>query len=86
MGYYIAKTKDRLYALVRTEQGTTHNAIVFQNCMRSNMIAVRGRSFGDWHNSPHEQRIELRGQKSSSLTSVAKDNLLFEMYEENQSA
>ena len=59
--------------------------------MRSNVIAVRGRSIGDWYNSPHEQRIELRGQKSSSLTSVAKDNLLFEMYEEkmyeeNQSA
>ena len=54
--------------------------------MRSEIVAVRGRSIGDWHNSPHEQRIELRGQKSSSLTSVAKDNLLFEMYEENQSA
>lgn len=54
--------------------------------MRSEIIAVRGRSVGDWYNSSHEQRIELRGQKSSSLTSVAKDNLLFEMYEENQSA
>jgi hypothetical protein len=53
--------------------------------MRSNVIAVRGRSIDDWYNSPHEQRIELRGQKSSSLTSAAKDNLLFEMYEENQS-
>lgn len=49
--------------------------------MRSNIIAVRGRSFGDWHNSPHEQRIELRGQKTSSFISVAKDNLLFELYE-----
>ena len=54
--------------------------------MKSEIIAVGGRSIGDWCNSPHEQRIELRGQKTSSLTSVAKDNLLFEMYEENQSA
>ena len=46
------------------------------------MIAVRGRSVGDWwYNSPHEQRIELRGQKSSSLTSVAKDNMLLIVYE-----
>jgi hypothetical protein len=49
--------------------------------MRSNVIAVRGRSIGDWHNSPHEQKIELRGQKSSSLTSVAKDNMLLIVYE-----
>lgn len=54
--------------------------------MKSEIIAVRGRSIGDWYNSPHEQRIELRGQKSSSVTSVANDNLIFEMYEENQSA
>ena len=47
--------------------------------MRSEIIAVRGRSIGDWYNSLHEQRIELRGQKSSSLTSVAKDNLLFDL-------
>ena len=51
--------------------------------MRSEIIAVRGRSICDWYNSPHEQRIELIGKKSSSITSVAKDNLLFEMYEEN---
>ena len=45
------------------------------------MIAVRGRSVGDWYDSPHEQRIELRGQKTSSLTSVAKDNMLLIVYE-----
>ena len=49
--------------------------------MRSEIIAVRGRSVGDWYNSPHEQIIELRGQKkSSSLTSVAKDNMLLIVY------
>ena len=52
--------------------------------MRSEIIAVRGRSIGDWYNSPHEQRIELRGQKSSSLTSVAKDNMLLIVYERVQ--
>ena len=45
------------------------------------MIAVRGRSIGDWHNSSHEQRIELRGKKSSSITSVTKDNMLLIVYE-----
>lgn len=49
--------------------------------MKSNIIAIRGRSFGDWHNSPHEQRIEFRGEMSSSLTSVAKDNMLLIAYE-----
>ena len=49
--------------------------------MKSEMIAVRGRSIGDWHNSPHEQRIELIGKKTSSLTSVAKDNMLLIVYE-----
>lgn len=49
--------------------------------MRSGIIAVRGRSIGDWHNSPHEQRIELIGKKSSSITSVTKDNMLLIVYE-----
>ena len=31
--------------------------------MRSEIVAVRGRSIGDWYNSPHEQRIELIGKK-----------------------
>lgn len=51
--------------------------------MRSEIVAIRGRSSGSWHNSPHVQKIELRGQRTSALTSVAKDNLLFETYEEN---
>ena len=49
--------------------------------MRSEIIAVRGRSIGDWYNSPHEQRIELIGKKSSSITSVTKDNMLLIVYE-----
>ena len=36
--------------------------------MRSEIVAVRGRSIGDWYNSPHEQIIELRGQKNHPLS------------------
>lgn len=39
---------------------------------------------GTIHHTNRE--LSLEDKKSSSLTSVAKDNLLFEMYEENQSA
>lgn len=49
--------------------------------MRVNTAAVRGRSEGEWHNSSHRQSLELRGQKSSSLTSVAKDNTLIILYD-----
>ena len=49
--------------------------------MRSEIVAVRCRSIGDWYNSPHEQRIELRGKKSSSITSEAKENMLLIVYE-----
>ena len=42
------------------------------------ICAIRGRSDGDWHNSPHNQRIEIGGQTSNSITSVQKDNLIFE--------
>ena len=49
--------------------------------MRSEIVAVRGRSIGDWYNSQHEQRIELIGKKSSSITSVTKDNMLLIVYE-----
>lgn len=46
------------------------------------MIAIRGRSDGDWHSSSHFQKMEVRGDKASSLTSVSKDNMLFMLYEE----
>ena len=35
-------------------------------------------SDGDWHNSLHNQRIEIGGQTSNSITSVQKDKLIFE--------
>lgn len=45
------------------------------------MIAIRGRSDGDWRSSRHFQKLEVRGGKTSSLTSVSKDNMLFMLYE-----
>ena len=41
---------------------------------------MRGRSDGDWYNSEHRQRLELRGEISNSITSVLKDNMLYEEY------
>ena len=45
------------------------------------MIAIRGRSDGDWFLSEHFQKTELRGNKTSSVTSVTKDNMVIECYE-----
>lgn len=45
-------------------------------------MAIRGRSEGNWYTSEHTQKIEFRGLQSSSLTSVAKDNMIIYMYEE----
>ena len=42
------------------------------------ICAIRGMSDGDWHNSLHNQRIEIGGQTSNSITSVQKDKLIFE--------
>lgn len=50
--------------------------------MRSLIVAIRGRSEGNWYTSAHVQRMEVRGKQSSSLTSVAKDNMTLEIYEE----
>ena len=36
------------------------------------ICAIRGRSDGDWHNSSHNQRIEIGRQTSNSITSVQK--------------
>lgn len=49
-------------------------------CMKI-IVAIRGRSEGDWYSSAHVQRMEARGKQSSSLTSVAKDNMTLEIYE-----
>ena len=42
------------------------------------ICAIRGRSDGDWYNSEHSQRLELGGEISNSITSVQKDNYIFE--------
>lgn len=39
------------------------------------ICAIRGRSNGDWHNSEHNQKLEIGGNISNSITSVSKDNL-----------
>ena len=49
--------------------------------MRSQVIAIRGRSDGDWFLFEHFQNIEYRGNKTSSVTSVSKDNMVIECYE-----
>lgn len=49
--------------------------------MRKLVIATRGRSDGEWYTSSHFQKLEIRGIKTSSLTSVAKDNMIMEIYE-----
>lgn len=39
--------------------------------------AFRGRSDGDWHNSEHRQRLEIRGGgTSNSITSLQKDYMV----------
>ena len=42
------------------------------------ICAIRGRSDGDWYNSEHKQRLEVGGEISNSITSVQKDNYIFE--------
>ncbi len=49
--------------------------------MRKFVTAIRGRSEGEWHTSSHFQKMEVRGRKTSSLTSIAKDNMIMELYE-----
>ena len=44
--------------------------------------AFRGRSDGDWFESEHEQRLEIGTDISNSVTSVQKDCLVCEIYEE----
>lgn len=44
--------------------------------------AIRGRSDGDWLVSEHCQRLEVGSDIANSITSVAKDSLILEVYEE----
>ena len=41
------------------------------------ICAIRGRSNGDWYCSEHNQRLEIGGEISNSITSVLKDNYVF---------
>lgn len=43
--------------------------------------AIRGRSKGDWHTTAHTQTLELGCNVSNSITSVAKDSYVIEIYE-----
>lgn len=45
--------------------------------------AMRGRSDGEWHESSHYQKLEIGGGISNSITSVQKDCLVIEIYEDN---
>ena len=49
--------------------------------MKQTLVAIRGRSYSDWHSSFHFQKMEMMDTKTSSLTSVTKDNMIFELYE-----
>ena len=49
--------------------------------MRVLSCAIRGRSQGEWHSSVHTQTLELGGGISNSITSVAKDSYVIEIYE-----
>ena len=46
--------------------------------------AMRGRSDGGWHESSHYQKLEIGGGISNSITSVQKDYLVIEVYEETE--
>lgn len=42
------------------------------------IAAVRGRSKGEWFATEHQQSLEIGGEIANSLTSVAKDNYVYE--------
>lgn len=44
---------------------------------------MRGRSDGGWNVSSHYQKLEIGGGISNSITSVQKDYLVIEVYEES---
>ena len=49
--------------------------------MEIRCCAFRGRAKGDWHTMPHQQRLEMGGVICNSITSVAKDSLIIEIYD-----
>lgn len=52
--------------------------------MKAISCAMRGRSGGDWYLSEHKQLLELGTDISNSITSVQKDSLVCEIYEQQQ--
>ena len=44
------------------------------------IVAIRTRADGEWYESAHFSNMEFRGDLTSSITSVAKDNLVLEIY------
>lgn len=51
--------------------------------MKTKSCAFRGRSKGDWHTSAHTQTLEIGTDISNSITSVLKDYMVIEIYEDN---
>ena len=49
--------------------------------MKRIATSIRGRSNGDWYHSYHYQKLEVLGKKSSTITSVYKDNMILEIFE-----
>ena len=45
--------------------------------------AMRGRSKGNWSESEHQQMLEIGTEISNSITSVAKDSYVIEIYEDS---
>ena len=43
---------------------------------------MRGRSEGEWYGSEHFQKLEIGSDISNSITSVAKDSYVIEIYED----
>lgn len=44
------------------------------------IAAIRGRSNGEWDQSEHFQKMEIGGEFTNSITSVAKDNYVVYEY------
>lgn len=53
------------------------NVRLFCKCMKNIVIAIRGRNLID-HTI---QKIEARGNQTNSLTTVAKDNMIMQFFE-----
>lgn len=49
--------------------------------LRIKTCASRGRSDGDWYSSPHNQRLEIGGGISNSISTIAKDFMVLVEYE-----